>query len=58
MTDRVLSADFYKGYKGSPMVEISVIEAGHRTCLRSRPCANKREARKIAAEYGATPWNF
>ena len=31
---------------------------GARVVLKTLPVTGKREARKVAAAHGATPWNF
>ena len=31
---------------------------GARVVLKTVPVSGKREARKLAAQYNATPWNF
>lgn len=44
--------------KISAMLWITKIENGHREYLNSYSVSGKREARKIAAELNAKPWNF
>jgi aspartate 1-decarboxylase len=54
-----LAADFYpRTARTAPTVEIYNIEDGRRFPVYVMTCASKREARKIAADHGATPWNF
>ena len=54
-----LAADFYpRTARTAPTVEIYNIEDGRRFPVYAMTCANKREARKIAADHGATAWNF
>lgn len=61
---RTLAAYYYPATKAekargqSGIVMLSVIENGMRTTQITRDAANKRAARKIAAEAGAKPWNF
>ena len=45
---------------GNYSVDITVIDAryGKRALLDTIAVAGKREARKVAAAHGATPWNF
>jgi hypothetical protein len=52
-----LAAEFYKSKKGC-VLDINVIQNGARTPINSHAVADKRAARKLAAELGATPWNF
>lgn len=42
----------------SATVRLNRIIDGHRTPVIGFNVANKREARQIAKQYGATPWNF
>lgn len=39
-------------------LELHAIEDGRRQILRMIPCAHKREARQLAANHDAKPWNF
>lgn len=39
-------------------VRITEIANGRRNTLFDYQCSGKRMARQIAANYGATPWNF
>ena len=46
---------------GGYIVDITVIDAryGKRAAIATGlRVGNKREARKVAADHGATPWNF
>ncbi|HET8666843.1 MAG TPA: hypothetical protein VFM10_02615 [Terriglobales bacterium] len=53
------AAEFYRGTAGrSACVDITAIGGGHRTIIASFPVANKREARRLAADFGAQCWNF
>jgi hypothetical protein len=55
----MLIAEFYRGSKSQPSVlQLNDITEGRRTQLHTLPCADKREARKLAASHGAEPWNF
>ena len=55
----MLAADFYPKVAGYPAtVEINSIIAGRRTKVIGFQVKTKREARHIAAAYGAKPWNF
>lgn len=56
----VTTADYYTGSKTRPaVVDIRRIDAaGQRTLVNSIPVAGKAEARRVAKEHGATPWNF
>jgi hypothetical protein len=45
-----------KGRAGA--FELHVIDNGDRQILATRPCADKREARQLAADHHARPWNF
>lgn len=54
-----IAAEFYpRTSKTPPTVEIYNIEQGRRFPVYAQTCADKREARKIAAAHNATPWNF
>jgi hypothetical protein len=43
---------------GRRVVNIDIIDAGRRTPIAEHPVEGKREARLIAAQYDAQPWNF
>lgn len=54
-----LAAEFYRGSKArSACIDIAAIASGRRTIVASFPVANKREARRLAADFGAQCWNF
>jgi hypothetical protein len=42
----------------SASVQIAERVRGERTWLCQIPVTGKREARKVAAQHGAIPWNF
>jgi hypothetical protein len=52
------AANFYKLDKGRAVVSIEIIDAGRRTHLCEHVVEGKREARLVAAQYDAQPWNF
>lgn len=55
----MLAAEYTNGTaKISPMLFITKIENGRRQLVDSYSVAGKREARKLAAELNAKPWNF
>lgn len=55
----MIAAEYtYATSKISAMLFITKIENGRREQLRSFSVSGKREARKIAAELNAKPWNF
>jgi hypothetical protein len=59
MRCNVLAAEFTKGGARSPStLDLNRIIDGQRTRMVSFNVAGKREARQIAKQYGATPWNF
>ena len=59
MRCNVLAAEFTKGGASRPStLDLNRIVDGHRTRIVSFNVANRREARQIAKQYGATPWNF
>ena len=41
-----------------PTLALAVTTNGQRAWLNTIAVAGKREARKVAAAHGATPWNF
>ncbi len=55
--EAIIAADYYTSRAGS-VVDINVIENGQRRRLHTQPVSGKREARRVAVEYGASPWNF
>ncbi len=59
MICNVLAADYYpRTARGSATVVFNRIIDGHRTKVIGFNVASKREARMLAKQYGATPWNF
>lgn len=53
------TADFYAARgKRAGTLDINRIVDGHRSRIISFAVATKKEARELAARYGATPWNF
>jgi hypothetical protein len=54
----IKAANFYKLGKGRAVVSIEIIDAGRRTHLCEHAVEGKREARLVAAQYNAQPWNF
>lgn len=57
--DPIFAADFYRaGHSQPAQVVFTEIRDGKRVTLETVHVADKREARKIAVERGATPWNF
>ena len=58
-TQPTIAAEFYAGSaKRSPVLDITRIEGGRRTALATFPVKDRRQARKLAAQHGAEPWNF
>lgn len=59
MRCNILAAEYtVKGRNSPATVVLNRIIDGHRTKVIGFNVANKREARQIAEQYGATPWNF
>jgi hypothetical protein len=55
----VLAAEYTNGSKTrSPTLNLNRIIDGRRSPVIGFNVANRREARQIAKQYGATPWNF
>jgi hypothetical protein len=54
----IKAANFYRLGKGRAVVSIEIIDAGRRTHLCEHAVEGKREARLVAAQYNAEPWNF
>ena len=52
------AANFYKLGKGRAVVSIEIIDAGRRIHLCEHAVEGQREARLVAAQYDAQPWNF
>lgn len=57
-----LAAEYFssrsRGNGKQASLRLTRIISGHRTVLIEFNVANKREARKLAESYRATPWNF
>ena len=54
-----LAAEFYAGTRAkAPVLDIVRIGNGQRDHVETIPVINKREARSLARQMGATPWNF
>ncbi|MBK6414139.1 hypothetical protein [Sphingopyxis sp.] len=54
-----IAADFYPGTKTIPAtVRVYQIDNGQRRTLYEGDVAGKRDARMIAKQFNATPWNF
>ncbi len=59
MTGNVLAAEYYPRSRwGSATLVLNRIIDGHRTKVIGFNVSGKREARQLAEQYGATPWNF
>ena len=55
----MLAAEYTRGGRGRPAtLGLTNIIGGRRTRWLTFNVASKREARQIAAGYGAKPWNF
>jgi hypothetical protein len=55
----IIAAEFTNGSKRrSPSLDITRIHNGERRVLHTVQVDSRRHARKVAAEHGATPWNF
>jgi hypothetical protein len=55
----ILAAEFTKGRAARPStLDLNRIIDGRRTRSSGFNVATKREARQIAKQYNATPWNF
>lgn len=55
----IIAAEYTRATKRiSPMLWITKIENGRRTYVDGYSVAGKAEARKVAAEHNAKPWNF
>lgn len=54
-----IAADYFPGnQRAHASVRISSIANGQRTILHEIDVSGKREARTVAAQFNATPWNF
>lgn len=59
MANPILAAEYTNGSKTrSAVLTINLIANGERRHVSEHVVAGKREARKVAAECGAKPWNF
>lgn len=59
MIGNILAADYFPDDRaGSGVVRLDRIVDGHRTNVLSFRVSGKREARELAKNYGAKPWNF
>lgn len=59
MICNVLAAEYTNGGRNAPATLIlNRIIDGHRTKVIGFNVSGKREARQLAKQYGATPWNF
>lgn len=55
----VLAAEYTNGTnRYPPTLYINQITEGRRSNIIALTVNGKREARQLAKEYGATPWNF
>jgi hypothetical protein len=58
-TSPVIEAHYTNGSaRWSASVQIAERICGERTWLRQIPVSGKRDARKVAKQHNATPWNF
>lgn len=59
MVPDLITAAEYTRTRAGGLLEITVISGGRRLHTgRQFTCSGKREARRIAMEQGAKPWNF
>jgi hypothetical protein len=59
MICNTLAAEYTTGSKvRSPTLQLNRIVDGHRTPVIGFNVTGKREARQIAKQYNAQPWNF
>jgi hypothetical protein len=59
MTNDILAAEFTSKTKRYPAkLYINQIANGRRSNVVALTVTGKREARQLAEQYGATPWNF
>jgi hypothetical protein len=55
----IIAAEYTRATKRiSPMLWITKIENGRRTYVGGFSVSGKVEARKVAAQHNAEPWNF
>lgn len=57
MTATAITAAEYTAGK-QPQVNINIIKNGRRSWVATYRVTGKREARKVAAQFNAQPWNF
>jgi hypothetical protein len=58
-TQMTIAAEYTRATKRiSPMLWITKIEDGRRTYVGGFSVSGKVEARKVAAQHNAKPWNF
>lgn len=59
MADTVLAAEYTTGTnRYPPTLYINQITNGRRSNVVAYNVSGKREARQLAKQHGATPWNF
>jgi hypothetical protein len=59
MICNVIAAEYTSGTNRYPAtLYINKIVDGRRTNITAFNVSGKREARQLAKQYGATPWNF
>ena len=59
MTDSILAAEYTVGIKRyPPTLYINRIANGRRSNVAAFTVSGKREARQLAKQHGAQPWNF
>jgi acyl-CoA thioesterase len=59
MTDSILAAEYTVGSKRyPPTLYINRITDGRRSNVAAFTVSGKREARQLAKQQGAEPWNF
>ena len=59
MTDTILAAEYTTGTnRYPPTLYINQITNGRRATVIAYNVSGKREARQLAKQHGATPWNF
>jgi len=55
----IKAAEYTNGSKHKPAtLSFASISDGRRTYEKTVPVSGKREARKMAEQFGYTPWNF
>jgi len=59
MTDTILAAEYTSGTnKYPPTLYINRITNGRRSNVAAFTVSGKRDARRLAKQQGAEPWNF